>query len=106
MPEDYRVPIILRRPFLATARAIIDVYNKKITLRAGDDEVIFDVDQSIKRPPDEDDDCYGIDALDNTINMEAQGLLANDKSDSFLLKGLEKSINQSDLEIYNLYEKI
>ncbi|GJU79216.1 DNA-directed DNA polymerase [Tanacetum coccineum] len=93
-----RVPIILRRPFLATARAMIDVFNKKITLRVGDDEVIFDVDQSIKRPPDEDDDCYGIDALDNTINMEAQGLLANDKSDSFLLKGLEKSINQSDLE--------
>ncbi|GJU47158.1 retrovirus-related pol polyprotein from transposon TNT 1-94 [Tanacetum coccineum] len=30
--------------------------------------------------------------------MEAHELLANDKADSFLLKGLEKSINQSDLE--------
>ncbi|GJS67472.1 hypothetical protein Tco_0682036 [Tanacetum coccineum] len=30
--------------------------------------------------------------------METQELLANDESDSFLLKGLEKSINQSDLE--------
>ncbi|GKA74403.1 DNA-directed DNA polymerase [Tanacetum coccineum] len=98
MPEDSRVPIILRRPFLATARAMIDVFNKKITLRVGDDEVIFDVDQSIKRPPNEDDECYGIDDLDDTINMETQELLANDKSDSFLLKGLEKSINQSDLE--------
>ncbi|GJV98397.1 reverse transcriptase domain-containing protein [Tanacetum coccineum] len=53
MPEDSRVPIILGKPFLATARAMIDVFNKKITLRVGDDEVIFDVDQSIKRPPDE-----------------------------------------------------
>ncbi|GJU93187.1 reverse transcriptase domain-containing protein [Tanacetum coccineum] len=34
----------------------------------------------------------------DTINMETQELLANDKSDSSLLKGLEKSINQSDLE--------
>ncbi|GKA16857.1 DNA-directed DNA polymerase [Tanacetum coccineum] len=49
MPEDSRVPIILGRPFLATARAMIDVFNMKITLRAGDDEVIFDVDQSIKK---------------------------------------------------------
>ncbi|GJT09334.1 reverse transcriptase domain-containing protein [Tanacetum coccineum] len=70
----------------------------QITLRVGYDEVIFDVDQSIKRPPAEDDECYGIDELDDTINTETQELLANDKSDSFLLKGLEKSINQSDLE--------
>ncbi|GKE60361.1 DNA-directed DNA polymerase, partial [Tanacetum coccineum] len=75
MPEDSRVPIILGRPFLATARAMIDVFNKKITLRVGNDEVIFDVDQSIKRPPNEDDECYGIDDLDDTINMETQELL-------------------------------
>ncbi|GKB60427.1 reverse transcriptase domain-containing protein [Tanacetum coccineum] len=63
MPEDSRVPIILGRPFLATSRAMIDVFNKKITLRVGDDE-----------------------------------LLENDRSDLFLLKGLEKSIDHSDLE--------
>ncbi|GKE39065.1 DNA-directed DNA polymerase, partial [Tanacetum coccineum] len=98
MPEDSMVPIILGKPFLATARAMIDVFNKKITLRVRDDEVIFDVDQSIKKPPAEDDECYEIDDLDDTINVEAQELLTNDRSDSFLLKGLEKSINQSDLK--------
>ncbi|GKC44930.1 DNA-directed DNA polymerase [Tanacetum coccineum] len=101
MPEDSRVPIILGRPFLATARAMIDVFNKKITLRVGDDEVIFDVDQSIKRPTTEDDECYGIDDLDDTINEEAQELLANEEPDSFLSRGLEKSIDQSDLEYWN-----
>ncbi|GKA27603.1 putative nucleotidyltransferase, ribonuclease H [Tanacetum coccineum] len=98
MPEDSRVPIILGRQFLATARAMIDVFNKKITLRVGDDEVIFDVDQSIKRPTIEDDECYGIDDLDDTINEEAQELLGNEEHDSFLSRGLEKSIDQSDLE--------
>ncbi|GJW53959.1 DNA-directed DNA polymerase, partial [Tanacetum coccineum] len=68
MPEDSRVPIILGRPFLATARAMIDVFNKKITLRMGDDEVIFGVDQSIKRPITKDNECYGTDELDETIN--------------------------------------
>nr|GEU93318.1 hypothetical protein [Tanacetum cinerariifolium] len=57
---------------------MIDVFNKKITLRVGDDDAIFDVDQSIKRPPAEDDECYGIDVLDDTINIEAQDLLRND----------------------------
>ncbi|GKC55828.1 hypothetical protein Tco_1083426 [Tanacetum coccineum] len=98
MLEDSRVPIILERPFLATARAVIDMFNKKITLRVEDDEVIFDMDQSIKRSPAKDDKCYGVDDLDDVINVEAQELLANDTTDSFLLKGLEKSIDQSDLE--------
>ncbi|GKD25614.1 hypothetical protein Tco_1231828 [Tanacetum coccineum] len=66
--------------------------------RARDDEVIFNVDQSIKRPAAEDDECYGIDDLDKTINVETRELLGNNQLDSFLLKDLEKSINLADLE--------
>ncbi|GKB79616.1 reverse transcriptase domain-containing protein, partial [Tanacetum coccineum] len=53
MPEDSRVPIILGRPFLETARAMIDVFNKKITLRVGDDEDSskFQLLQKIKKQP-------------------------------------------------------
>ncbi|GKE11677.1 hypothetical protein Tco_1415228 [Tanacetum coccineum] len=98
MLEDSRVPIILGRPFLATARDMIDVFNKKIILRVGDDEVIFNIDQSIKRLTTKDDECYGIDDLNDTINEEAQELLANEEPSLFLSRGLEKSIDQSDLE--------
>ncbi|GKA14583.1 DNA-directed DNA polymerase [Tanacetum coccineum] len=98
MPEDSKVPIILGRPFLANAQAMIDVFNKKITLGVGDDEVIFDIDQSIKRPTTKDDECYGIDDLDEMINEEAQELLTNEEPDSFLSRVLEKSNDQSDLE--------
>ncbi|GKF95431.1 hypothetical protein Tco_0288166 [Tanacetum coccineum] len=101
MPEDSRIPIILGRPFLATARAIIDVFNKKITLRVGDDEVIFNMDQSMRKPPSDDDECYDIDDLDDTISKEIQELLEGDQLDSFLPKGLEKMINQTNLENCN-----
>ncbi|GKD56412.1 DNA-directed DNA polymerase, partial [Tanacetum coccineum] len=104
IPEDSRVPIILGRPFLATARAMIDVFNKKIMIRVGDDEVIFDMDQSIKRSPAKDNECYRVEDLDDAINVEAQELLANDTFESFLLKGLEKSIDQSDLESCESFE--
>ncbi|GKF64197.1 DNA-directed DNA polymerase, partial [Tanacetum coccineum] len=100
MPKDSRVPIILGRPFLATAGAMIDMFNKKITLRVRDDEVIFDVDQSIKIPTTKDDECYGINDLDEMINEEARELLTNEEPDLFLSRGLEKSIDQSDLECY------
>nr|GEZ27294.1 hypothetical protein [Tanacetum cinerariifolium] len=104
MPEDSRVPIILGRSFLATARAMINMFNKKIMLRVGDNEVIFDMDQSYKRSPAEDDEFYGVDDLDDAINAETHELLANDTSDSFLLKGLVKSIDQSDLESCESFE--
>ncbi|GJV46174.1 reverse transcriptase domain-containing protein [Tanacetum coccineum] len=41
MPEDIKVPLILGRPFLSTARAKIDVYKRKITLRIGEGRIIF-----------------------------------------------------------------
>ncbi|GJT70239.1 hypothetical protein Tco_1029525 [Tanacetum coccineum] len=56
---------------------------RRILKDGGDDEVIFDMDQSIKRSPTEDDECYGVDDLDNANNAEAQELLANDTTDSF-----------------------
>ncbi|GKA96667.1 hypothetical protein Tco_0818762 [Tanacetum coccineum] len=61
--------------FVGTTRAMIDVYNKKITLRMGMMNEIFDVDQSIKRPTTKDDEYYRIDDLDDMINEEAQELL-------------------------------
>ncbi|GJZ33127.1 reverse transcriptase domain-containing protein [Tanacetum coccineum] len=77
MPEDSRVPIILGRPLWQTASS---------------------------KPPTKEDECYGIDDLDDTINAEAQELLANEEPDSFLSRGLEKSIDQSDLEVRELVE--
>ncbi|GKB50772.1 homeodomain-like protein [Tanacetum coccineum] len=41
MPEDIKVPLIFRRPFLSTACSKINVYKRKITLRVGEEKIIF-----------------------------------------------------------------
>ncbi|GKE30308.1 hypothetical protein Tco_1445692 [Tanacetum coccineum] len=41
MPEDIKVPFILGIPFLSIARAKIDVYKRKITLRVGEERIVF-----------------------------------------------------------------
>ncbi|GKB33831.1 reverse transcriptase domain-containing protein [Tanacetum coccineum] len=97
MPEDSRVPIILGRLFLATAQAIIYVFNKKITLRVGDDdEVIFDADQSIKRPPDEDLFLLkrALEKLIRSSELESSVESLGNKSDN--ASDLEKSIRRID----------
>ncbi|GJV27779.1 homeodomain-like protein [Tanacetum coccineum] len=45
MPEDIKTPLILGRPFLSTTHAKIDVFKRKITLRVGNDKVVFKGDK-------------------------------------------------------------
>ncbi|XP_022019252.1 uncharacterized protein LOC110919288 [Helianthus annuus] len=63
MEADERVPIILGRPFLRTAKAIIDVFDGKISLRAGDEIVTFEIDRAMQHPGGRDDDigpCHSV----------------------------------------------
>ncbi|KAI3712409.1 hypothetical protein L1987_70965 [Smallanthus sonchifolius] len=48
MGVDNRVPLILGRLFLCTAKALIDVFEGKLTLRLGDEIVTFDDMKSVK----------------------------------------------------------
>ncbi|GJX32368.1 zinc finger, CCHC-type containing protein [Tanacetum coccineum] len=41
MSKHIKTPLILERPFLSTAHAKIDVFKRKITLRVGNDKVVF-----------------------------------------------------------------
>ncbi|GKC25381.1 reverse transcriptase domain-containing protein, partial [Tanacetum coccineum] len=43
---DPRVPLISGRPFLRTTHALVDVHGKKLTLQFGDEELVFNVENS------------------------------------------------------------
>ncbi|GJR92686.1 reverse transcriptase domain-containing protein [Tanacetum coccineum] len=60
MREDSKIPIILGRPFLATVRAMIDVFNKKIMLRVGNKEELLEDDQL---------DSFLVNNLEESINI-------------------------------------
>ncbi|GKD68854.1 reverse transcriptase domain-containing protein [Tanacetum coccineum] len=45
---DPRVPVILGRPFLRTAKALIDLYEETLNLRVGKEELVYYVDKSEK----------------------------------------------------------
>ncbi|XP_035838821.1 uncharacterized protein LOC118486458 [Helianthus annuus] len=46
MEADENVPLILGRPFLCTAKALIDVFLGTITLRAGEETIVFKVNKA------------------------------------------------------------
>ncbi|GKE93873.1 reverse transcriptase domain-containing protein, partial [Tanacetum coccineum] len=47
---DPRFPLILGRPFLSTARALVDVYGEELILRDSDENLIFHADSTSKHP--------------------------------------------------------
>ena len=51
MEEDLEIPILFGRPFLRTARAIIDMRKGKITLEVDNECMEFDVRNIIKSTP-------------------------------------------------------
>ncbi|GKD91329.1 hypothetical protein Tco_1366836 [Tanacetum coccineum] len=64
MEEDHRIPIILGRPFLATAHAMIDVFKKKISFEVRDEIITFDLEKSMRFPPSDEDTCHSTDIID------------------------------------------
>ncbi|GKC92985.1 reverse transcriptase domain-containing protein [Tanacetum coccineum] len=56
---DPRVPLILGRSFLKTGRALIDVYERELTLRVGKEAITFNLDQHLSRYTSKYDDMTG-----------------------------------------------
>ncbi|GJX37424.1 hypothetical protein Tco_0250727 [Tanacetum coccineum] len=68
MKEDHKIPIILGRPFLATAHAMIDVFNKKISFKVGNETITFDIEKSMKFSTPKDEECLSVDMVDKVIS--------------------------------------
>ncbi|GJZ10792.1 reverse transcriptase domain-containing protein [Tanacetum coccineum] len=59
MEEDSKVPLILERPFLHTADAVIRVKQKQLNLGVGTERMIFNIDSMMKHSYSNDDTYEG-----------------------------------------------
>ncbi|GJX62105.1 reverse transcriptase domain-containing protein [Tanacetum coccineum] len=72
---DPRVPLILRRPFLRMARALIDVYDEELTLRVDDEAITFKVGQTSRYSYNDVVSINRIDVIDVACEEYAQEVL-------------------------------
>ncbi|XP_071927369.1 uncharacterized protein [Coffea arabica] len=71
MEEDISMPIILGRPFLATAGTIIDVKNGKLKFQVGEEEVEFNLNE-MEKYPSFTDHAYSIGTIDKLTQEMSQ----------------------------------
>ncbi|GJV32450.1 reverse transcriptase domain-containing protein [Tanacetum coccineum] len=75
MEEDSKVPLILGRPFLHTADAIIRVKQKQLNLEVGTERMIFNIDSIMKHSYLNDDTCFSIDVINEILEEDFDALL-------------------------------
>ncbi|GKD00739.1 reverse transcriptase domain-containing protein [Tanacetum coccineum] len=94
MEEDSKVPLILGRPFLHIADAVIRVKQKQLNLGVGTKRMIFNIDSAIKHSYSNDDTCFSIDVIDEILEEDFDALLDEGSKILHSIKGtvLEEEI--------------
>ncbi|XP_057719570.1 uncharacterized protein LOC130933996 [Arachis stenosperma] len=67
MEEGAKTSIILGRPFLATARAIIDVQKGELVLRLHEEKMTFNVFKAMRYPHDSLGECMRLDSVEALV---------------------------------------
>nr|XP_016457497.1 PREDICTED: uncharacterized protein LOC107781324 [Nicotiana tabacum] len=88
---DREVPIILGRPFLATGRAICDVEAGELKFHLNDEEVIFQIQKSMKQPHD-----YGVisvvDIVDEMVEDDREEFFHDESLKAVLLNSKNEAM--------------
>ncbi|GKB68374.1 reverse transcriptase domain-containing protein [Tanacetum coccineum] len=91
---DPRVPLILGRPFLRMARALIDVHGEELTLRVNDEAITFNVGHTSRYSYRYDDESVNrIDVIVVTCEEYAQEVKGGD----FVLKEIEACLTSDSI---------
>ena len=96
MEEDVEVPLDLGRPFMKTARVMIDVDKGKLKVCVQDEEVSFNVFDAMKHPLDA-KGCFRLDVLDRICEEQKQSLLMT-KPLMKILNGCKDQLEDLDKE--------
>nr|GEZ64674.1 reverse transcriptase domain-containing protein [Tanacetum cinerariifolium] len=75
MEEDNKVPIILGRPFLHTADAVIRVKQKQLNLGVRTQRMIFNINSAMKHSHSNDDTCFSIDVINEILKEDFDALM-------------------------------
>jgi len=105
MEEDAAVPLILGRPFMKTAKIIIDVDKGELKVCVQDEEVSFDVFEAMKHPSGA-RECFRVDVLDEICTEQQTRLCTSEPLMKTLINNLEELNEWEEEEVRECWEKL
>ncbi|XP_070040838.1 uncharacterized protein [Nicotiana tomentosiformis] len=97
---DYKVPIILGKPFLATRKALVDVEAGELTFRVDDEKVVFHVCKSM-RQPNSNKVCSFMDLMTDVIIDDTSTMMNVDDTLEVVLLNLDDDEMDGYVECVN-----
>nr|GEU34471.1 reverse transcriptase domain-containing protein [Tanacetum cinerariifolium] len=92
--KNSKVPLILVRPFLHSADAVIRVKQKQLNLRVGTERMIFNIASAMKHSYSNDDTCFSIDVIDEILEEDFDALL---NKGSKILNSIEGTLLEEEI---------
>ncbi|GKD91501.1 hypothetical protein Tco_1367008 [Tanacetum coccineum] len=100
VPEGIAEDVFVRKSFLRTAHALVDVHGEKLTLRVGDEELIFNVESASKHSQKHSDNSiHKIDILDTTCEHHVHEIDAFLSLDDSIPPGIHDDTYDSEGDI-------
>jgi len=100
--EDAEVPLILGRPFMKTAKVLIDVDKGQLKVCVQDEKVSFDVFEAMKHSSGA-KKCFRMDVLDKICNEQKERICVSEP----LMKALTNSIDEiKEIEVKKCWEEL
>nr|GEU32983.1 reverse transcriptase domain-containing protein [Tanacetum cinerariifolium] len=94
MEEDNKVSLILGRPFLYSAEAVIRVKQKQLNLGVGTERMIFNIDSAMKHSYLNDDTRFSIEVIDEILEEDFDALL---DEESKILPAIEGTLLEEEI---------
>jgi len=95
--EDVDVPVILGRPFMKTAKVIIDVDKGKLKVCVENKEVSFNVFEAMKHPNDK-RDCFRLDVIDEEYSRVQRRLGSSEMLLQVITQPADELVEMEDAE--------
>jgi len=86
--EDSYIPLILGRPFMLTAKCVVDMGNGNLEMSVDDKKVTFNLFEEIKYPNDH-KACLKVETIEQEANMVVQNMASHSPLEKTLMNAID-----------------
>ena len=96
--EDADIPLILGRPFMLTAKCVVDMGNGNLEMSVDNQKVTFKLFETIKHPNDN-KPCFKVEAIEQEVDLAVQHLTTHSSLEKTLINAVECLTNEEEKDL-------
>ena len=103
--EDADIPFILGRPFMLTAKCVVDMGNGNLEMSVNDQKATFNLFDAIKHPNDH-RACFKVEAVKHEVAMVVQGMTSQSPLDKALINVVDCLTKEEEKDMRKCLEEL